>query len=123
MKRGLQLVVDGGEPEAIRAILEVEVGVREHADNRAAKVFEGIDIGRAAIARGIAADIGLGYRDQRDQRIGVAAARGLNQQGVATPCSGQRGHGEGSLRPTMAHIGQKPKKPVTIATTPAPAIR
>ena len=41
MKRGLQLVVDGGEPDAIRAILEVEVGVREHADNRAAKVFEG----------------------------------------------------------------------------------
>jgi chemotaxis protein MotA len=44
MKRGLQLVVDGGEPDAIRAILEVEVGVREHADNRAAKVFEGMGI-------------------------------------------------------------------------------
>jgi len=44
VKRGLQLVVDGGEPEAIRAILEVEVGVREHADNRAAKVFEGMGI-------------------------------------------------------------------------------
>ncbi len=44
IKRGLQLVVDGGEPEAIRAILEVEVGVREHADNRAAKVFEGMGI-------------------------------------------------------------------------------
>ena len=44
MKRGLQLVVDGGEPDAIRAILEVEVGVREHADTRAAKVFEGMGI-------------------------------------------------------------------------------
>ena len=44
MKRGLQLVVDGGEPEAIRAILEVEVDVREHADTRAAKVFEGMGI-------------------------------------------------------------------------------
>ena len=44
MKRGLQLVVDGGEPDAIRAILEVEVGVREHADTRAAKVLEGMGI-------------------------------------------------------------------------------
>ena len=82
-----------------------------------------VDIGRAAIARGIAADVGLGHRDQRHQRIGVAAARGLDQRGVATPCPGQRGHGEGSLRPTMAHIGQKPKKPVAIATAPVPAIK
>ena len=44
VKRGLQLVVDGGEPEAIRAILEVEVDVREHADVRAAKVFEGMGV-------------------------------------------------------------------------------
>jgi len=42
VKRGLQLVVDGGEPDAIRNILEVEMGVREHADTRAAKVFEGL---------------------------------------------------------------------------------
>ena len=41
---GQTRVVDGGEPDAIRAILEVEVGVREHADNRAAKVFEGMGI-------------------------------------------------------------------------------
>ena len=44
VRRGLQLVVDGGEPENIRAILEVEMDVREHADNRAAKVFEGMGI-------------------------------------------------------------------------------
>jgi chemotaxis protein MotA len=44
VQRGLQLVVDGGEPEAIRAILEVEVDVREHADTRAAKVFEGMGV-------------------------------------------------------------------------------
>ncbi len=44
VRRGLQLVVDGGEPENIRAILEVELGVREHADTRAAKVFEGMGI-------------------------------------------------------------------------------
>ena len=44
VKRGLQMVVDGGEPDAIRAILEVEVGVREHVDQRAAKVYEGMGI-------------------------------------------------------------------------------
>jgi hypothetical protein len=82
-----------------------------------------VDIGRAAIARGITADVGLGYCDQRGQRIGIAAARGLDQRGVATRCPGQRGHGEGSFRPTMAHIGQKPKKPVRIATAPVPAIK
>ena len=38
VKRGLQLVVDGGEPDAIRAILEVEVIAREQVDQRAAKV-------------------------------------------------------------------------------------
>src|SRR5688572_11118634 len=42
VRRGLQLVVDGGEPENIRAILEVEMDVREHADTRAAKVYEGM---------------------------------------------------------------------------------
>jgi hypothetical protein len=34
-----------------------------------------------------------------------------------------RDHGDGSLRPTMAHIGQNPKNPVMIVTTPAPAIK
>ncbi len=40
VQKGLQLVVDGSEPDAIRGIMEVELGVREHADNRAAKVWE-----------------------------------------------------------------------------------
>jgi chemotaxis protein MotA len=44
MKKGLQALVDGGEPEAIRQLLEVELETREHADNAAAKVFEGMGI-------------------------------------------------------------------------------
>jgi chemotaxis protein MotA len=44
LKKGLQLVVDGGEPEAVRGVLEVELTNREHADTRAAKVFEGMGI-------------------------------------------------------------------------------
>ena len=39
-RKGLQLVIDGGEPEAIRSVLEVEMGTREQADIDAAKVFE-----------------------------------------------------------------------------------
>jgi chemotaxis protein MotA len=44
MIKGLQLVVDGGEPEDIRGILEVELESREAADLRAARVFEGMGI-------------------------------------------------------------------------------
>jgi chemotaxis protein MotA len=44
VKKGLQLVVDGSEPDVIRGILEVELNVREQADTRAAKVFEGMGI-------------------------------------------------------------------------------
>ena len=44
VQKGLQLVVDGSEPDAIRGIMEVEMGVREHADNRAAKVWEAMGI-------------------------------------------------------------------------------
>lgn len=44
LKKGLQLVVDGSEPEVIRGTLEVDMHVREEADTRAAKVFEGMGI-------------------------------------------------------------------------------
>lgn len=39
-RKGLQLLVDGSEPEAIRAILEVELDTQESADLMGAKVFE-----------------------------------------------------------------------------------
>ena len=41
-RKGLQLLVDGTEPEQIRSILEVEHGAKEHMDNQAAKVYEGL---------------------------------------------------------------------------------
>lgn len=41
-RKGLQLLVDGSEPEAIRGILEVEVDTKEHMDTQAAKVWEGM---------------------------------------------------------------------------------
>ncbi len=39
-RKGVQLLVDGTEPEAIRKILEVEIGAKEHVDLAAAKMFE-----------------------------------------------------------------------------------
>jgi chemotaxis protein MotA len=44
LRKGLQLVVDGSEPDAVRAIMEVELSSREHADTRAARVFEGMGV-------------------------------------------------------------------------------
>lgn len=43
-RKGLQMLVDGAEPEALRSVLEVELGTREHADTAGAKVFEGMGI-------------------------------------------------------------------------------
>ncbi|UVJ45458.1 flagellar motor protein [Pseudomonas sp. LS1212] len=39
-RKGLQLLVDGAEPEAIRSILEVDFYTQENRDVQAAKVFE-----------------------------------------------------------------------------------
>ncbi|MDH5437149.1 MAG: flagellar motor protein [Gammaproteobacteria bacterium] len=41
-QKGLQLLVDGSEPETIRSIMEVEISVKEHFDTQCAKVFEGM---------------------------------------------------------------------------------
>lgn len=39
-RKGLQLLVDGAEPEAIRSILEVDLDAREQRDLEAARVYE-----------------------------------------------------------------------------------
>jgi chemotaxis protein MotA len=44
LRKGLQLVVDGSEPDIIRSTLEFDLLAREAADTRAAKVFEGMGI-------------------------------------------------------------------------------
>jgi chemotaxis protein MotA len=44
VRKALQLVVDGSEPESISAVMYVELNMREHADTSAAKVFEGMGI-------------------------------------------------------------------------------
>ncbi|MFC4727307.1 flagellar motor protein [Coralloluteibacterium thermophilus] len=44
VQKGLQMLVDGMEPEAIRQMLEVEVGAQESQGLAAAKVYEGMGI-------------------------------------------------------------------------------
>ena len=44
VRKGLQLVVDGSEPDIIRSVMEVDLHTREQADNRAAKVLEGMGV-------------------------------------------------------------------------------
>jgi chemotaxis protein MotA len=41
-KKGLQLLVDGNEPNTIRATLELEIAVREEHDLASARVYEGM---------------------------------------------------------------------------------
>lgn len=41
-QKGLQLLVDGSEPEVIRRVLEVELDAKEHHGTQAAKIFEGM---------------------------------------------------------------------------------
>lgn len=44
IKKGLQMLVDGGEPENIRTVLEIEVESCEEFDTAAAKIFESYGI-------------------------------------------------------------------------------
>ena len=44
VRKALQLLVDGSEPDAISSVMNVELHVREQADITAAKVFEGMGV-------------------------------------------------------------------------------
>jgi len=44
VKKGMQMLVDGIEPEAIRHMLEIELTSQEHQDLAAAKIFESMGI-------------------------------------------------------------------------------
>src|ERR1700677_1861255 len=44
LKKGLQSLVGGGEPEAIRSSMEIELDTMEHFDTQAAKVFEAMGV-------------------------------------------------------------------------------
>src|SRR3982074_2066838 len=44
LKKGLQSLVDGGEPDAIRSSMEIQLDTMEHFDTQAAKVFEAMGV-------------------------------------------------------------------------------
>src|SRR5690606_38345808 len=88
MKKGLQMLVDGAEPDAIRNILEVEMQTREHFDQQGAKVFEGMGIYAPTLGI-IGAVLGLmavmkNLADPSKLGAGIAAAFTATIYGIAS---------------------------------------
>ncbi|HEY5602706.1 MAG TPA: flagellar motor protein [Gammaproteobacteria bacterium] len=77
-RKGLQLLVDGNDPNVIRRVLQVEISSKSHSDNQAAGIVE--SMGRYSVIAGIlAAVIGLmqttHYAQQADAlSAGIEAA-------------------------------------------------
>ena len=88
LRKGLQLLVDGVEPESIRHMLEIELSGQEHQDQAAAKVFEAMGIyaptlgiigavlGLIAVMKNLADPSKLGH--------GIAAAFTATIYGIAS---------------------------------------
>ncbi|MES0874584.1 flagellar motor protein [Sinimarinibacterium thermocellulolyticum] len=88
LKKGLQMLVDGAEPDAIRNILEVEMSTREHFDQQGAKVFEGMGIYAPTLGI-IGAVLGLmavmkNLADPSKLGAGIAAAFTATIYGIAS---------------------------------------
>src|SRR3990167_7629556 len=71
-RKGLQLLVDGAEPEAIRSILEVDLYTQEGRDIQAAKVYE--SMGGYAPTIGIIGDVMGNLADPSKLGSGIAVA-------------------------------------------------
>lgn len=88
IKKGLQLLVDGGEPESIRGILEVELESSEEFDTAAAKVWEAMGIyaptlGIVGAVLGLMAVMG-NLTDPSKLGLGIAAAFTATIYGIAS---------------------------------------
>lgn len=88
MKKGLQLLVDGGEPETIRTVLEVELEANEDFDIHAARVYEGMGIyaptlGIVGAVLGLMAVMG-NLADPSKLGPGIAAAFTATIYGIAS---------------------------------------
>ena len=86
--KGLQLLVDGTEPEAIRTILEVDLNTREQFDLEGAKVYESMGIYAPTLGI-IGAVMGLmavmqNLADPSRLGIGIAAAFVATIYGIAS---------------------------------------
>lgn len=88
LKKGLQLLVDGAEPDTIRNMLEIDLDTQQHGDSAAAKVFEAMGIyaptlgiigavlGLMAVMKNLADPSKLGH--------GIAAAFTATIYGIAS---------------------------------------
>jgi chemotaxis protein MotA len=89
VQKGLQLLVDGSEPETIRGILEVELLAREQVDMQAAKVYESMGgysptIGIIGAVMGLIHVMGhLGEPDRLGGGIAVAFVATIYGVGLA----------------------------------------
>lgn len=87
LRKGLQLVVDGSDPETIRSTLELDLHAREAADTRAARVFEGMGVYSPTLGI-IGAVLGLmavmqNLNDPSKLGHGIAAAFTATVYGIA----------------------------------------
>ena len=88
LRKGLQMLVDGVEPDVIRAMLEIDLDTQLHREQAAAKVFEGMGIyaptlgiigavlGLMAVMKNLADPSKLGH--------GIAAAFTATIYGIAS---------------------------------------
>ena len=87
LKKGLQMLVDGTEPDILRNIMETEVSAKEHHDLTASKVFEGMGIYSPTLGI-IGAVLGLmavmkNLADPSKLGTGIAAAFTATIYGIA----------------------------------------
>lgn len=88
LRKGLQLLVDGNEPDTLRKVLEIDLATQEQSDLAAAKVFEGMGIYAPTLGI-IGAVLGLmsvmqNLADPSKLGIGIAAAFTATIYGIAS---------------------------------------
>ncbi len=88
IRKGLQMLVDGAEPDAIRNVLEVEAQTKEHEETQGAKVWEGMGIYAPTLGI-IGAVLGLmsvmqNLADPSKLGTGIAAAFVATIYGIAS---------------------------------------
>ena len=88
LRKGLQMLVDGTEPEQIRAMLEIDMDTQLHGEQAAAKVFEGMGIYAPTLGI-IGAVLGLmavmkNLADPSKLGSGIAAAFTATIYGIAS---------------------------------------
>lgn len=88
LSKGLQMLVDGNEPDTLRKVLEIDLSSEEQADLAAAKVFEGMGIYAPTLGI-IGAVLGLmsvmqNLADPSKLGVGIAAAFTATIYGIAS---------------------------------------